>query len=415
MKIAVWHNLPSGGGKRALYYHVRGLVERGHHVEAWCPPTADRSYLPLNSLVEEHVVPYAWKPRTARNPLSRGWANYTNMVSKIDALDRHCRRCAEEMERGDFDVLLANGDRDFLVPPIAHHTDLPGALYLQEPARSLYEAMPRLPWIALPEMARRSPASIVRFVHNLVKVQAIRVQAREEQLNAQAFDMLLVNSFFSRESVLRAYGLDARVCYLGVDTGLFQPQGKPREPFILGLGALIPTKDPEFIIRSIALVAQPRPTLVWLGNATIREYLEEMQRLARSLDVQFEPRVGVTDAALVDLLNRATALAYAPRLEPFGFAPLEANACGLPVVAVAEGGVRETIIDGVTGRLVEHEPLAMAEALVRLLRDPASAEQMGKQARSLVEEKWSLNGAIDRLECRLAEVIHAAKKEPVRN
>src|SRR6266446_7167318 len=49
VKIAVWHNLPSGGGKRALYYHVRGLVERGHTVESWCPPTADQSYLPSAS------------------------------------------------------------------------------------------------------------------------------------------------------------------------------------------------------------------------------------------------------------------------------------------------------------------------------------------------------------------------------
>ena len=59
MRIAVWNNLPSGGGKRALYHHVKGLVERGHHVESWCPPTADRTYLPLSELVEEHVVPYS--------------------------------------------------------------------------------------------------------------------------------------------------------------------------------------------------------------------------------------------------------------------------------------------------------------------------------------------------------------------
>src|SRR5229473_3089346 len=57
MKIAIWHNLPSGGGKRALYDHVRGLVARGHEVEGWCPPTADRSYLPLSTIVPEHVVP----------------------------------------------------------------------------------------------------------------------------------------------------------------------------------------------------------------------------------------------------------------------------------------------------------------------------------------------------------------------
>src|SRR5260370_35177388 len=57
MKIAVWHNLPSGGGKRALYYHVRGLVEKGHSVEAWCPSTSDRNYLPLSEVITEHVAP----------------------------------------------------------------------------------------------------------------------------------------------------------------------------------------------------------------------------------------------------------------------------------------------------------------------------------------------------------------------
>jgi len=41
MRIAVWHNLPSGGAKRALYDHVRGLVDRGHSIESWCLPTSD--------------------------------------------------------------------------------------------------------------------------------------------------------------------------------------------------------------------------------------------------------------------------------------------------------------------------------------------------------------------------------------
>ena len=74
MRIAVWHNLPSGGGKRALYYHVRGLVERGHSVEAWCPSTSDRNYLPLSELITEHVVPIDIPQRNkfvARRPLLR--------------------------------------------------------------------------------------------------------------------------------------------------------------------------------------------------------------------------------------------------------------------------------------------------------------------------------------------------------
>src|SRR5215467_1711084 len=61
MKIAVWHNLPSGGGKRALYYHVRGLVERGHEITCWSLDTADQSYLPLTEFAREHVV--SWPSR----------------------------------------------------------------------------------------------------------------------------------------------------------------------------------------------------------------------------------------------------------------------------------------------------------------------------------------------------------------
>ena len=56
MKIAVWHNLPGGGGKRALYHHVKGLVEAGHHLEVWRPDLADESFLPLHELCREHIV-----------------------------------------------------------------------------------------------------------------------------------------------------------------------------------------------------------------------------------------------------------------------------------------------------------------------------------------------------------------------
>jgi glycosyltransferase involved in cell wall biosynthesis len=407
MKIAVWHNLPSGGGKRALYYHVRGLVERGHTVEAWCPPTADQSYLPLSDLVPEHIVPLAWQPRRPRDPLRRAWANYGNMVAKLAAMDRHCRACAAEIERRGFDLLFANGDQEFLVSPIGQYVRIPSVLYLQEPYRPLYEAMPRLLWAALPAPAWRrfSPGYAVRFLHDLIKVQAARVQAREEQRNAAVYDRILVNSLFSRESIIRAYGLDAFVCYLGVDTDLFVPQPGPREPVVLGLGTLAPAKNPAFIIRAVSQMAAPRPRLVWIANAAIPTYLAELEELARAHQVTFEPKLRITDGELVALLNRATVLAYAPRLEPFGFAPLEANACSLPVAAVAEGGVRETVVDGMNGLLVAHDPAAMAAALAHLLADPAYARQLGGQGRAWVETRWSLTAAIDRLETHLHAVV----------
>ena len=96
-------------------------------------------------------------------------------------------------------------------------------------------------------------------------------------------------------------------------------------------------------------------------------------------------------------------MVYAPRLEPFGLAPLEANACGLPVVAVAEGGVRETIIDGVNGLLVQHQPQMMAHAIQRLAHDKDLAAQLSKNGSKIVQEKWSVNSAVERLERQLTQ------------
>ena len=100
-------------------------------------------------------------------------------------------------------------------------------------------------------------------------------------------------------------------------------------------------------------------------------------------------------------------MVYASRLEPLGLAPLEANACGLPVVAVAEGGVRETIIDGVTGLLVQHQPQAMARAIEQLRDDKRLTAQLSKNGSELVKEKWSVESAVERLERQLSQAFDA--------
>jgi glycosyltransferase involved in cell wall biosynthesis len=415
MKIAVWHHLPSGGGKRALYYHVRGLVERGHTVEVWRPPSADTSYLPLNQLAAEHIVPLDWQPRAARNPLARPLASYHNVLGRMAAMDRHCRRCAEQINRGGFDLLFANGCKFFHTAPIGRYADLPSVLYLQEPYRPLYEAQPRLPWLAIasaPPGGWWRPGYIGAFLRDAIRVQALRIQAREEVASAQAFTSILVNSLYSRESVLRAYGLAAQVCYLGVDTQLFQDRSQPREAFVIGLGGFTFAKNIPFAIEALARARPPRPRLVWVGNANNMAHMEAMQRLADAAGVDFEPKLRVSDEQLIDLLNRAMAMLYAPRLEPFGFAPLEANACGAPVIAVAEGGVRETIVDGANGLLVEAEPQAMAQAIDHLRDHPDIARTLGANGRRMVERQWSIDASIDRLEQRFAQAIERAREKP---
>lgn len=403
MRIAVWHNLPSGGGKRALYDHVRGLLARGHHVEAWCPPTANRSYLPLGDLVPEHVTPLQWSDKSGT--LGKLQPIYWNMHSKIAAMDEHCRLCAEEIRAGGFDVLYAASCFIFTTTSIGRQAGLPSVLYLQEPNRPMYEALPELIWAA-PKLqgAAWRPAALKQWTGNTARTLMLRAKVRAEIDNARAYDRILVNSYFSRESVLRTYGLDAHVCYLGVDTDHFVDCGLAREHFVVGVGAIIMLKNIHFLIDALGRVPQPRPRLVWVGNAADESYLAELTRMAQEHQVDFMPQVNISDDDLIDLLNRAAAMIYAPRLEPFGYAPLEAGACGCPVITVFEGGMKETVVDGSNGLVTDPDPAAMAAALTRLLADPVLAARLGRQARRFVQERFSLPPAIDRIEAELAAV-----------
>jgi glycosyltransferase involved in cell wall biosynthesis len=412
MKIAVWHNLPSGGGKRALYDHVRGLVRRGHTVESWCPPTADQNYLPLGALVPEHVRPFDWQPLAQKKLPAKLTTLRLDFLTRVDALDRHCRLCADEINRGEFDLLFANSSLYQAVSSIGRYVRLPKVVYLQEPVRELYEAMPDPLWQALPPAESYVSASFIRdYLKDLVRTQSLRVLMREEVRNARAFDAVLVNSFYSRESILRAYGLDAKVCYLGVDAEKFRDLNLARENYVVGLGAFLKLKNVEFALRSLAEVPESRrPRLVWIGNAADPPYFAAMKQLAAALKVELEPRVNITDDELITTLNRARLMIYCSRLEPFGFAPLEANACGVPVLAVAEGGVRETIVNGVNGLLVDSDPRRMADAVVRLLDDPEYARRLGQAARQQVVEQWSVEAAVERLEQKLLETLDNSQR-----
>jgi glycosyltransferase involved in cell wall biosynthesis len=403
LRIAVWHNLPSGGAKRALYDHVRELVARGHTVESWCPPTADQTYLPLSELVPEHVVAAPAHAQGWRRRVRDIVALSTYNMRRMAEVDESARRSADEINGGGFDLLFANTSLHTAVSSIGRYVRVPAVLYLQEPSRWLYDAQPGLIWAGdgSADQSAWTPAGLYGSLRAVLRLRGYRFQAREEWRNMRAFTRVLVNSRFSRETVLRIYGHDAHVCYLGVDTAKFARRPGPREDCVVGVGAIAPRKNVRLVIEALARLPPPRPRLFWIGDDAVPEYLAELRQLARERQVDFTAGVRLDDDALVEALSRASMMVYTPRLEPFGFAPLEANACGLPVVAVAEGGVRETVEDGVNGMLVEHDPQAVANAIEYLRSHPNEAVLMGQRGARLVAGRWSIKAAVDRLEQHL--------------
>ena len=390
-----------------MHAHVSGLVDRGYHVEIWCPERLDDHFLPLGDLATEHVVPLP--PRAPKNVLVEAVEVLRGRRSDVEAMDHHCRLCAEQITAANCDVLFANTSSDFAVTAIGRFTDLPRVLYLQEPLRELYEASPELPWATPdpdPETGPTPPRGRPNVLRHALRVRKLGVLAREEQKNTRVYDRILVNSFYSRESVLRAYGLEASVCYLGVDTNRFRDLSLERERLAIGIGAVVPPKAIERAIEAVAVLGDDRPRLLWIGNVCDDDYRRRLEGLAIRQGVDLEFKINVSDTELIEDLNRASVMLYTPRLEPFGYAPLEAAACALPVVGVREGGVRETVDHERTGYLADPSPQSLAAALAKILSDPDLGRRLGANGRRWVTEQWTTDHLTTRLEKHLLAAVH---------
>ncbi|MCX5946815.1 MAG: glycosyltransferase [Cyanobacteria bacterium] len=284
---------------------------------------------------------------------------------------------------------------------------MPSLIFLQEPYRRLYEALPVLPWIApFPQARRFKLFGAKSFVVDSILTYALRIQAREELLNAKAFNRILVNSYFSRESVLRAYNLDSSVCYLGINTDLFEPCDAPKQSYVVGLGGISTLKRLNLAILAIASIpSSARPKLVWIGNFSDSSYERLVRDRAIDLSVDVEFKVDISDEELVSIVQTAAVMLYTSHLEPFGYAPLEANACGTAVVAIAEGGVRETIMQNLNGVLISRcSPEDLGKAISVFTQDLAYSAEMAKQARQHVIRYWSLKPKQEALETHLLDL-----------
>lgn len=407
MKIAVWHNLPSGGGKRALFDHVSGLVKRGHEVVSWRPSSADPNYLQLSSLIEENVLKcfyYDIQPKNRFDNIVKLIGHYLNIYS----LRKNAKENARIINNDNYEVLFANTCKFMASPFIGSYVNIPAVLYLQEPKRSIYEATPFNP-IALPDMpenVKDIPMYLSKMIEDVFQHRYFRIKARNEIKNARSFGKILVNSYFSRESVLRSYGINSEICYLGVDKIKFKrKKGAQRKRNVLTVGSVIPAKNISFIIGSISHMKKPWPILTIVSNYVNDKYYNYIMGMSSRLGVKIEMYRDISDELLIEKYSEATALAYSPRLEPFGYIPLEAGACSLPIVAVAEGGIRETVVNGVNGLLVDGNQEEMAEALSSLINDPKKAAKFGKAGREIVENNWSLDDAVERLEIKLESMM----------
>lgn len=393
MNIAVFHNLPSGGGKRALYEQVRRLSEK-HTIDVYTLSSADHDFGDLRPFCREHRV-YSYRPgRMYRRPIGR--LNQGVRTADLLRLNRLQKAIAYDVDAGGYDVVLVHSCQFMTAPALLAHVLCPSAYYCHEPPRMLYE-----PTIVRSHNVIGLGQRLVNLVDPLPGLYR-RTLGRLDRLSTCSANMVMVNSHYSRETFYRVYGTYAVVATLGVETELFRPMNLAREDYVLSVGALNPRKGYEFLIHSLAQIAgADRPELRIVCNSEELGERAYLQGLAAGLGVSVTIYTMVSDTDLVSLYNRALLTIYAPVMEPFGFVPLESMACGTPVLGVREAGVRESVSDGVTGVLVDRDAKSYATELWSLLDDSDRYSRLAEACRPYVVENWSWDASVARLETLL--------------
>ena len=295
------------------------------------------------------------------------------------------------------------------------------------PARWVYERL-------------RVPYSLFLYGADLLSEQhKIRHSAIKRRMARAIFGgaaVLVAISNWTRDlalAVLGDLGLDGhgqrlRVIHPGTDPTHFRPGadavdlrerlGLPDRGtrWLVTVARLQQHKGMDTVIAALPAILARAPDVRYAvaGTGPDRERLE---KLANKLGLGDRVRFlgGVSDRELPALYNLASVYVGASRraerlgVEGFGIALVEASACGRPVVAGNSGGIPDAVRDGETGFLVPpEEPAAFADAICRLLADPAAAQRMGQNGRRAVETYFNWDRVVRDLREIESQVVGAA-------
>ena len=242
-----------------------------------------------------------------------------------------------------------------------------------------------------------------------------------EKTALEMADAVIAVSRSTRDDILRLFDVDpARVVVIpnGIDTEEYRPINEPEtiaglgidpdRPYVLFVGRITRQKGLYYLLQAIPHFDPKLQVVLCAGDADTLIMQRETEEIVRELQSRRSGIVWIPKmlprATTIALYSHAAIFCCPSIYEPFGIINLEAMACGTPVVGSATGGIREVVVDGETGLLVDpqlspeppHDPSApakfereLAHAINRLINDPELLQRMGQAGRERVEQHYS--------------------------
>jgi len=387
MKIAVFYNLPSGGGRRCIFALAKALA-RNHLVDLYDLSVTGESQVDSKGIFNA-VHSFNCRYLYLKRPL--GTFNILVNFLNFYLLEDTYKKIARAINKAGYDVVFVHASYwDWLAAPdLLKYLKVPSVYYCQEPYRRYYDpSYFKLPFRNLPYLPKLRRILFDPFYKAYDYCFKIK-----DKNNIRYAKMILANSIYSQERIAEVYGVSAKVNYLGVDNLFFKPLGLPKENMVISVGVLEERRGHHFVVEAMSMLSENiRAKILIISpyeTEEMLEYKEYLKCLAVKKGVKISMHIGISDEELRMFYNKAKLTVCAFMGEPFGLVALESMSCATAVVAFGEGGLKESIIDGQTGKLVGRDIKELSRAIEGLLRDEKERVRLGGNARQEILNKWS--------------------------
>lgn len=356
-RIAFFHELHLGGARRACDEFATALKKEYivdlYYIDETADSTSENVYDDVHFF---SFLPKSWSGGNWKVKL------YKDTVELYRLYLLH-KKIAKKINSQRYSYVFIHGSKFTQAPFLLRLLKAKTIYYCQEPLRIAYEA-----YFAIDKnlsFPKKMYESLMRYVKKTI-----------DKKNALSADILLANSNFTKENIRHAFHKEAIVCHMGVKTEVFYPEKKKRDIDVLFIGSYDFIDGYSLLIDSLQMLKNKHLNVKYITRET--EWISD-------------------DAVLRDYYNRSNCVIAFGYKEPFGLIPLEAMSCAAPVVALNEGGYKDSVIQGKTGFLVERDPKEIADKIEYLATHPSVVSDLGKNGRERIESYWTWPKRVEQL------------------
>ena len=317
------------------------------------------------------IFTHVYRPEKFQNSVISKHKITTTFIAKLPGATKRYQLylplmplALEELDLSGHDLVISSESgpaKGVIVPP-----GVPHICYCHSPMRYAWDMYGEY---------RSEMGKLKRFLTALL-LHYIR---RWDQLSSQQVTEFIANSRFVAKRIKSYYGRNSMVIHPPVDIGAFSLSSSS-EDYYLVLGQLVPYKKTDLAVRAFN---QSGKKLIVIGDGV---QLGLLKKIA-------QPNVQILGyqpfSVMKAYLMKCKALIF-PGVEDFGIVPLEAMACGKPVIAFAKGGALETVLDGLTGCLFYEQTVDSLNKVIYSFESDFNVEpsQIREKALSFSKENF---------------------------